>query len=175
MKDYVIREALSSEHLNLGEIMVDVYAKLSGFPKPDVMPDYYDMLSDIGSQTQKPETQLLVAVSSENELLGGVVYIGDMAFYGASGKAKEVKNASGIRLLAVAPNARGLGIGKALTMACIDKALEKQQKQVVLHTTSSMKIAWGLYERLGFYRSPDLDFNRKGMLEVFGFRLDLKN
>jgi hypothetical protein len=35
-----------------------------------------------------------------------------------------------------------------------------------------MRIAWGLYEKLGFVRSEDLDFSQQG-LPVFGFRLKL--
>jgi hypothetical protein len=36
-----------------------------------------------------------------------------------------------------------------------------------------MQIAWGLYERLGFVRSKDLDFSQQG-LPVYGFRLALQ-
>jgi hypothetical protein len=39
-----------------------------------------------------------VAVDAAATIMGGVVYFGDMAHYGASGTAAEVKNASGIRL-----------------------------------------------------------------------------
>lgn len=35
-----------------------------------------------------------------------------------------------------------------------------------------MRLAWGLYERLGFQRSEDLDFAQQG-LPVFGFRCRL--
>ena len=41
-----------------------------------------------------------------------------------------------------------------------------------IHSTESMKIAWGMYERLGFSRYEEIDFNQ-GELEVFGFKLDL--
>jgi hypothetical protein len=43
---------------------------------------------------------------------------------------------------------------------------------VILHTTAAMRVAWALYERLGFRRSEDLDF-MQGELPVFGFRLRL--
>ena len=36
-----------------------------------------------------------------------------------------------------------------------------------------MQVAWGLYIRLGFARSEDLDFLQQGF-PVFGFRLKLK-
>ncbi len=60
-------------------------------------------------------------------------------------------------------------MGRALTLACLDLAREQGHAQVILHTTEAMRIAWGLYERLGFQRSEDLDFAQQG-LPVFGFR-----
>jgi hypothetical protein len=43
---------------------------------------------------------------------------------------------------------------------------------MVLHTTQAMQVAWAMYEKLGFTRSEDLDFEQEG-LPVFGFRLPL--
>lgn len=39
-------------------------------------------------------------------------------------------------------------------------------------TTEAMRTAWGMYERMGFRRSEDLDFPQED-LPVFGFRLSL--
>ena len=63
-----------------------------------------------------------------------------------------------------------MGVGKALTNACIHKAREKGQSQIVLHTTAAMTIAWQLYEGMGFEQSKDLDFTHKGLPD-FGFRI----
>ena len=167
-----IREIHRDEFTPLGQLMVDVYSRLDGFPSPDEQPRYYAMLANIGTFTEKKDAKVLVALSSENELVGGVVYFGDMAEYGSGGAATREKNASGIRLLAVDPKFRGLGAGKALTDACILLAKEKGHACVVLHTTHAMKIAWQLYERLGFERAEDLDFMQEA-LPVFGFRLRL--
>lgn len=168
-----IREILPVEFEKLGQLLVEVYSGLEDFPNKEEQPGYYQMLANIGSFTEKKETKILIAVSDKNELMGGVVYFGDMMEYGSGGSAIHVKNASGIRLLGVNPELRKMGIGKALTNACIQLAKDKKQSQVVLHTTKAMQAAWGLYERLGFKRSEDLDFNQ-GDLPVFGFRLDLK-
>lgn len=64
-------------------------------------------------------------------------------------------------------------MGRALTVACIELAREKGHAEVVLHTTKAMRVAWGMYERLGFVRSADLDFSQQA-LQVFGFRLKLR-
>lgn len=170
--EFEIREVIGHEYARLGEMMIAVYSGLEGFPSRQEQPDYYEMLANIGRLTEQKNTTVLVAVSAEAELLGGIVYIGDMAEYGSGGTATAEKNASGIRLLGVAPGARGAGIGKALATACLELARDKGHSQVILHTTSAMRVAWGLYENLGFRRSPDLDFMQEA-LPVFGFRLRL--
>jgi uncharacterized protein (TIGR02118 family) len=168
---FVIRQAKPAEFEPLGQLMVGVYADLEGFPSKTEQPRYYEMLANIGRMTEKPETQLLVAVDGDR-LLGGLVYFSDMAQYGSGGTATKETGASGFRLLAVAPEARGLGVGKALAKKCIDLARERGHDQVIIHTTDAMKIAWGMYENLGFRRSPDLDFMQE-KLQVYGFRLKL--
>ena len=165
-----IREVLRNEYKLLGQLMIDVYSNLDGFPTQNEQPSYYEMLSNIGSFNEEKDTKVLVAISAEGELVGGVVYFADMARYGSGGTATAVKNASGIRLLGVNSKSRGAGVGKALTNACIKLARNSGHSQVVLHTTQAMQIAWDLYTRLGFERSQDLDFTQDE-LPVFGFRL----
>lgn len=166
-----IRDAKPDEFHRLGQLMVAVYASLDGFPSPEEQPRYYDMLAHIGLMAEKPGARLLVAMAGET-LLGGIVYFADMAQYGSGGIATQEKAASGFRLLAVAPEARGLGVGRALAEACIALAKESRHRQVIIHTTRAMQIAWRMYEGMGFRRSEDLDF-MQGELPVFGFRLNL--
>ncbi len=166
----IIRLAKPSEFETIGQIMVKVYSSLEGFPTASEQPAYYHMLANIGDFTKKPGTELLIAISTENVILGGVVYFSDMRNYGSGGSAPLQKDAAGFRLLAVDPQARGQGIGKALSKACIDKAMAHSQSQLVIHTTNAMQVAWDMYEKLGFVRSPDLDFVQQE-LPVYGFRL----
>jgi GNAT superfamily N-acetyltransferase len=130
------------------------------------------MLANIGNLTENPKTKLLVAVTSNGKIGGGVVYFGDMKYYGSGGTATTEINAAGFRLLAVDLNARGKGIGKLLTEACIQLAKEEKQNQIIIHTTMAMQVAWRMYEKMGFKRSKDLDFMQED-LPVFGFRLFL--
>lgn len=169
---FTIRDLQPAEHDALGRLMVDVYSRLDGFPTQTEQPLYYEMLANIGSFAEKPAARVLVAIASDGGLAGGIVYFADMAGYGSGGIATSVRNASGIRLLGVNPQYRNSGAGKALAGACIALAREHGHAQVILHTTQAMRIAWGLYERLGFERSDDLDFSQQG-LPVFGFRLML--
>ena len=167
-----IRDVRRDEFGELGRLMTEVYSGLEGFPTPHEQPHYYDMLADIGRFTERKGARVLVAASTDGELMGGVVYFADMAQYGAGGSATLEHNASGIRLLGVGERFRGMGVGKALTSACIRLARDNGHAQVILHTTQAMKAAWQLYERMGFVRSEDLDFMQE-KLPVFGFRLRL--
>ena len=170
--EFIVRNAKPDEFAELGKLMVGVYSQLEGFPKESEQPDYYKMLANIGELTKKPATELLVAVSPDGKIAGGVVYFSDMQYYGSGGTATQEKNAAGFRLLAVDPIFRGKGIGKLLTLECIRKAKYAKLGQVVIHTTKAMQVAWKMYESMGFKRSEDLDF-MQGALPVYGFRLKL--
>ncbi|MCD0475427.1 GNAT family N-acetyltransferase [Flavobacterium sp. EDS] len=169
-QEHTIRNAKANEFEEIGKLMVLVYSQLEGFPKESEQPNYYKMLANIGDLTTNPDTELLVAVTSDDKIVGGVVYFGDMQYYGSGGIATKEKNTSGFRLLAVNPMNREQGIGKLLIKDCIEKAKEKKQQQLIIHSTMAMQTAWKMYERLGFKRSEDLDF-MQGELPVFGFRL----
>ena len=168
-QEYSVRNAKLTEFVETGKLMVQVYSQLEGFPKESEQPDYYKMLANVGELTNKPETELLVAVKPDGKIAGCVVYFSDMKYYGSGGTATMEQNAAGFRLLAVDPLYRGQGIGKLLTNECIRKAKDKKLDQVIIHTTMAMQTAWKMYEKLGFKRSEDLDF-KQGQLPVFGFR-----
>jgi GNAT superfamily N-acetyltransferase len=168
---FVVRDATEAELAALGRLMVSVYSSLEGFPGAAEQPRYYELLADIGRLSGQPDTRLLVA-AADGDLLGGVVYFSDMARYGAGGTATREQDASGFRLLAVDRAARGMGVGRALAERCIELARQHRHRHVVIHTTDAMKVAWGMYEGMGFERAPDLDFMQEE-LQVYGFRLRL--
>jgi ribosomal protein S18 acetylase RimI-like enzyme len=57
--------------------------------------------------------------------------------------------------LAVAPNARGRGIGRALVADCIERSRGMGGVRLVLWTQPAMSSAQRLYEAAGFRRRPD--------------------
>ena len=168
-----IRNANSAEHDKIGQLMVDVYSQLDSFPKETEQPDYYKMLLNMGALANNPATEIIIAITPTNNILGVLVNFSDMQYYGSGGAATKENNSGGFRLLAIHPNARGQGIGKLLTLECIQRAKNKTLKQVIIHTTKAMMLAWNMYEKLGFKRSEDLDF-MQGELSVFGFRFVIK-
>ncbi len=170
--EITIREALPSEFEAVGQLMVEVYSQLEGFPGKEELGDYYDMLANVGSFTEKPGTKIVIALSPENELWGAVVYFADLKEYASGGEKIDIQNASGIRLLAVHNNAQRRGIGKKLTLACIQLAKDNKHTQVILHSTRVMQVAWDMYEKMGFKRFEELDFELDGY-SIFGFRLEI--
>jgi GNAT superfamily N-acetyltransferase len=169
---FTIRRARTEECQALGELVVEVYSQLPGFPRRTEQPVYYRLMAGIDRFMAKPSVRVLVAVSTHEDLVGGVLYFREMTEYASGGTAPSLTRTSGIRLLVVAPRFQGTGAGKALTLACVDLARGHGHTQVVLHTTAAMQAALRLYKRLGFVRAEELDFLQQGM-PVLGFRLQL--
>lgn len=78
-----------------------------------------------------------------------------------------------LRLLAVAPDARGAGVGEALVAECVRRARRTGAPALGLHSSASMATAIRMYERLGFVRAPEHDFQPEGAEVVWGFQLPL--
>ena len=78
-----------------------------------------------------------------------------------------------VRMLAVAPGARGRGVGEALVRRCLDRARELGQQAVVLSTMDKMAAAHRIYERLGFTRVPDRDWSPVPGVTLLAYRRDL--
>jgi ribosomal protein S18 acetylase RimI-like enzyme len=79
-----------------------------------------------------------------------------------------------VRLLAVEPAARGRGIGAALMHECSRRARASGARALTLHTADIMEAAIRLYERLGFQRAAELDFEPAPGAMLKGYRLSLE-
>ncbi|TKC16360.1 GNAT family N-acetyltransferase [Robertmurraya kyonggiensis] len=111
------------------------------------------------------------AISSEADILEGVENIvaelegkivGSISLFPAKSDAYEGAieelNYPEIRMLAVAPEARGKGVATALITECIQRAKINGHPFIGLHTGAFMVQAMRLYERFGFERLPQYDF-----------------
>lgn len=78
-----------------------------------------------------------------------------------------------LRLLAVPERARGRGVGQALVEECIRRARRSGATHLGLHTARSMEAAVRMYERMGFARHPESDFQPEGSELVRGYKLEL--
>lgn len=118
--------------------------------------DYRDDIADVASRFERSEQ---IIAERDGRIVGGVT------FYPPG--LLELENDldqptpamwAGIRLLGVDPQARGGGIGRALTEETIARARDRGATHLALHTTERMTVAREMYERMGFVRIPDYDF-----------------
>ncbi|MFC9844999.1 GNAT family N-acetyltransferase [Streptomyces sp. NPDC060223] len=150
--DIVIRRARPEDYDTVGEITAQAYLGdgLLDFGESD---GYLAELRDVAKRAAAAE--VLVAVEG-SQLLGGVTFVpagGPMSDIARPGEAE-------IRMLAVARPARGRGAGESLVRACIARARTTDGcERVVLSTQRTMHTAHRIYERLGFTRNPQRDWN----------------
>ncbi len=150
--DIVIRPAEPGEYGILGEITAEAYLRdgLLDFGESDA---YLGELRDVAKRAAAAE--VLVA-AADGKVLGGVTFVpsgGPMADIAGPGEAE-------IRMLAVAREARGRGAGETLVRACVERARSVPGcVRLVLSTQPTMHAAHRLYERLGFVRVPERDWN----------------
>jgi predicted N-acetyltransferase YhbS len=106
-----------------------------------------------------PAVQRIVA-ECEGELVGSVMLFPPAEnTYGELGGELSWPE---LRLLAVAPSARGMGVGRALVDECVRRARAGGAAELGLHTSRSMRVALAMYERMGFLRAPEYDFQPPG-------------
>jgi ribosomal protein S18 acetylase RimI-like enzyme len=79
-----------------------------------------------------------------------------------------------IRMLVVDPGVRGAGTGEALVRACIARAARDGCTGLRLSTEPTMTTAHRLYERLGFVRAPDHDWQPVPDVTLLGYELTLE-
>ncbi len=77
-------------------------------------------------------------------------------------------------MLAVAPEARGRGVGEALARMCLDRFRSEGARGVVICSLPQMTDAHRLYDRLGFRRVPELDWEPVAGVELHGYRIAFK-
>jgi ribosomal protein S18 acetylase RimI-like enzyme len=120
-----------------------------------VYSDWETLERGVASMVTLAETAEIVVAEEAGELLGAVAYCAPFSQPRAEFFAPEWPL---IRMLVVRPEARGRGIGRALTEACIERARRDGAGAVALHTSPAMEVALAMYLRMGFTlrrRVPD--------------------
>ncbi|WP_409250807.1 GNAT family N-acetyltransferase [Bacillus sp. SCS-153A] len=124
---------------------------------PSIPTEHWEALKQaISSEAdQQPGVDLLVAE------IGGTI-VGSAALFPArtdayDGIVKELDYPE-IRMLAVAAEYRGKGVASALLKECVTRAKSQGFEFIGLHTGDFMNDAISLYEKFGFKRIPQYDF-----------------
>ena len=155
-----------SEYDLLGRLTVEAFESLPGAGD---LGSYAATLADVAHRASAVDVAVVVAVDA-GVVVGGVTYVADWrAAYAASLEPGEV----GIRMLAVAPEAQGRGAGRALAVACIQRALQQRARRIALHSTPVMTAAHQLYLSLGFRRAPERDERVSTDMVLQSFVLDI--
>ncbi len=88
----------------------------------------------------------MIVASMQDDIAGCVTYV-------SPGLEKQEwfdREWAVIRMLAVRPECRGLGVGKALTEECVRRARRDGAAIIALHTSRLLHVAVAMYERMGF-------------------------
>lgn len=144
----------------------------SDFPASNWVPYLTDVLN---IEARAADSDLLVA-EAEGEIAGCVSYYppgSKMAYPSPTFSEQWPPDWGAFRLLAVNPAARGHGVGRLLTEACINRARSEGATAVALHTTEPMAVARAMYERMGFERNERYDFHPTPELVVAAYQLKL--
>lgn len=149
MSDTVtVRLARPDEYQRIGDLTVRVYVD-GGLVSPSS--PYVTTLLDAADRGAKSE--LLVAEVA-GELTGAVAYCPPGSPYAELAGPDEAE----FRMLAVLESARGKGVGRAMVLACTERARVAGLRGLRLSTQRNMDAAHRLYEGMGFVRTPDRDW-----------------
>ena len=142
-----VRRARQDELPAAGEVVAAAY--LNDLRVSDW---YAGRLRDAASRAQ--HALLLVAVDPGGTVLGSLTYARGGNRYAQLAADDECE----IRMLGVAPQSRGRGVGELLVRAAMAQGVVDGAARMLLSTQTEMQAAQRLYERLGFARRPDLDW-----------------
>ncbi|MBI4303706.1 MAG: GNAT family N-acetyltransferase [Chloroflexi bacterium] len=162
-----MRDARVEELDEVAQLLRDAYQQYATFVPSPAWEAYLEDISDVRGRLA--DSQLVVA-EVDNRLVGAVTLYLEGLHYSERGWPQGW---AGIRLLAVHPAYRGRGIGRALMEECIRRCREHGIATIGLHTTEIMDIARRMYERMGFKRAPEFDFQPAPSIVVTAYRLDL--
>jgi GNAT superfamily N-acetyltransferase len=148
----LIRGADRADYGAIRDVVIAAYAQYAGRLEPAVFARYLADLLDL--DTHASYGRLLVVETAEG-IRGFAAFYPDASVQGFGLPAGW----AGGRALAVHPGARGHGVARALlcTVECL--AREAGAPVFAFHTASFMTGAISLYERLGYRRAPEYDFD----------------
>lgn len=167
--DLRVRDARLGEGDHLAALTVAAYQQYA-----EVLGPFWEHYrQDILAAVRQPAVAAQPVAVLEGRIVGAVLLYPAGVELAAGAAGSVVTDAPEVRLLAVAPEARGRGVGEALMRECIRRARAAGAASLTLHTTGMMVTAMRLYARLGFGRAVELDFQPVPGATAEGYRLRL--
>lgn len=160
-----VRRARYEDLTAVGELTVAAYEEFLDGPDDP----YIDRLRNAEARFHEAELWVAAAADDDTAVLGSITICPDGSPWREVGRADEGE----FRMLAVAPDAQGQGVGEALVRFCLDRFREVGSTAVVLSSLAEMSAAHRIYERLGFERLPDRDWEPYPGVRLIAYRKDL--
>ena len=145
-----IRRVRPDEYGEAGRVTADAYRE---FADSDDWDRYLRKIADVGGRA---EIASVLAAVEDGEILGTLTLELDRRI--DDDEPPLPPGEAHIRMLGVAPGARGRGVARALLEASFRLAREAGRTRISLHTTLRMRAAQAMYDALGFERLPDRVF-----------------
>jgi GNAT superfamily N-acetyltransferase len=153
----VVRDARPDDFDEIAELSVRAFREIF-----EELGDYEAVLRDVADRARQVE--VLVA-ELDGRPVGTVTYVPRPGPY-AEG---EEMDAAWVRILAVSPDYQRRGIAAALVRECVARARRDGRRRLLLHTSAPMQTAQRLYERLGFRRATELDWEGERGFWLYGY------
>jgi ribosomal protein S18 acetylase RimI-like enzyme len=161
-----IRPAHTSELAEIGDLTVTAYS-VDGHLEGD--DDYAERLRDTATRTREAEVYVAEVADLPGRLAGTVTFCPQ----GSPWRELAQPGEGEFRMLAVLPQARRRGVAQSLVSVCLERSRELGYTAVVLSSLPAQTAAHRIYERLGFRRTPDLDWSPADGISLLAFRLEL--
>ena len=160
----IVREARPAELAKIGDLRVTAY-EAGGFLSD--ASNYGETLRTLGHDGTG---QILVASDGQTHAILGTVMLQPPPH---AGHVVRGADEAEVRALAVAPEARGRGVGRALLRAVTDRARDCGMRRLVLCTQTTMHAAQHLYIEGGFRRMPERDWQPVPGFTLLAYGLEL--
>jgi ribosomal protein S18 acetylase RimI-like enzyme len=144
----------------VGEVTVAAYSDFTLGPHDP----YLARLRDAAARHRQAELWL---AEDDGQVLGTVTVCPPGSVWREISRPDEGE----FRMLAVAPGARGRGVGEALARHAIARFAEDGVHTMVLSSLARMHAAHRIYERLGFVRAPGRDWSPMPGVELLAYEL----
>ena len=138
-----VRDAGASDLPAVRRVLLAAYQEYAATLPPAVFGRYRNDILDAEGRAGVGE--VLVAERG-GRVVGTVTYYPDASLEGFGWPAGW----AGLRALGVDPGARGLGVGRGLLAACLERAEAAGAPVLCLHTAEFMTAAVAIYEQAGF-------------------------
>lgn len=136
-----LRDYCQSDSDRVNQIAVAAFAELNQH-----YDDWPALSANLGRMSALAEQFEIIVAEDQSDIVGAVAYVGPdkekAPYFSPSWPI--------IRMLVVDPAHRGVGAGRALTEACIDRAMRDGSPVIALHTSQIMTVALPMYLRMGF-------------------------